>query len=73
MGSIEKAKFLEENGKRKEMEIQKLRAQAEENVELKNQQRKTEDDLDKIIARLEKQDSELGELKKLIRERTSQT
>ena len=43
----------------------------EENIDLKNQQRKTEDELDKIIARLEKQDSELGELKKLIRERTS--
>jgi integrase len=73
MGLIEKVKFLEENGKRKEMEIEKLRAQAEENIDLKNRQRKTEDDLDKIITRLEKQDSELGELKKLIRERTNQT
>jgi len=44
-----------------------------ENMDLKNHQRKTEDDLDGIIARLEKQDSELGELRKLIRERTSQT
>ena len=44
----------------------------EENIDLKNQQRKTEEELDKIITRLEKQDSELGELKKLIRERTNQ-
>jgi len=43
-----------------------------ENMDLKNQQRKTNDELDKIITRLEKQDSELGELKKLIRERTNQ-
>lgn len=43
-----------------------------ENMDLKNRQRKTEDELDKIIARLEKQDSELGELKKLIRENVKQ-
>jgi integrase len=70
-GLIEKVKFLEENGKRKELEIQKLRAQAEENIELKNQQRKTDEELDRIITRLEKQDSELGELRRLIRERKS--
>jgi len=49
-----------------------MRRLEDENIDLKNQQRKTDDELDKIIARLEKQDSELGELKKLIRERTSQ-
>jgi len=49
-----------------------MRRLEDENMDLKNQQRKTEDELDKIIARLEKQDSELGELKKLIREGTSQ-
>lgn len=73
LGLVEKVKFLEENGRRKEMEIQRLRVQAEENVELKNRQRKTDEELDKIITRLQKQDTELGELKKLIRERTSQT
>ena len=54
MGLIEKVKFLEENGKRKEMEIQKLRAQAEENVELKG--------------RIQQTEKKLGELEKLIRE-----
>jgi len=54
------------------MEIQKLRAQAEENIDLKNQQGSMEDDLDRIITRLEKQDSELGELRKLIRENVKQ-
>jgi len=44
-----------------------------ENMDLKNRQRKTEDELDKIIVQLEKQDNELGELKKLIHERTRQT
>lgn len=43
-----------------------------ENMDLKNRQRKTDEELDRIIARLQKQDSELDELKKLIRERTSQ-
>lgn len=41
----------------------------EENLDLKNRQRKTDEELDKIIARLEKQD---GELKKLIRENVKQ-
>ena len=48
MGLIEKVKFLEENGKRKEAEIQKLRAQTEENMNLKNRQRKTEDKISEI-------------------------
>jgi len=60
-----------------ESEVSKLQQQLEdsrlENRLLKDRQRNTEDELDKIITRLEKQDSELGELKKLIRERTSQT
>lgn len=59
-----------------ESEMSKLRQQLEdsrlENRLLKNRQRNMEDDLDRIIARLEKQDSELGQLKKLIRERTIQ-
>jgi len=42
------------------------------NIDLKNRQRKTEGELDKIIARLEKQDSELIELRKLIREALKQ-
>jgi hypothetical protein len=43
-----------------------------ENMDLKNRQRKTEDELDKIITRLEKQESELVELKKLIGETVKQ-
>ena len=60
-----------------ESEVSKLQQQLEDsrlrNRLLEQKQRKTDDELDKIITRLEKQDSELGELKKLIRERTSQT
>jgi len=41
-----------------------------ENIDSKSE--KTHDELDRIIAWLQKQDSELGELRKLIRERTSQ-
>ena len=56
---VEKVRFLEENGKRKEMEIQKLHAQAEENIDLKQ--------------RIQKTEKKLGELEKLIREALSQT
>jgi len=55
-----------------ESEMSKLQKQLEdsrlENRFLKNRQRSMEADLDKVITRLEKQDSELGELKKLFRE-----
>lgn len=44
-----------------------------ENMNLQNRHRSMEDNLDRIIGQLEKQDSELGELRKLIRERRSQT
>ena len=60
-GLIEKVKFLEENGKRKEMEIQKLRAQTEENMNLKNRQRKTEDKISEI-------EQAVKEIRKLIEE-----
>jgi len=56
---VEKVKFLEENGKRKEMEIEKLRAQVEENVDLKG--------------RIQKTEKKLEGLEKLIREALSQT
>lgn len=49
---VEKVKFLEENGRRKEMEILKLRTQAEENVDLKGRIKQTEQklaDLEKLI------------------------
>jgi len=59
-----------------ESEVSKLQQQLEDsrlqNRLLQNRQRSMEDDLDRIIARLEKQDSELGELKKLIREALTQ-
>jgi len=59
-----------------ESEMAKLRQQLEDsrlqNRFLEQKQRKTDDELDKIITRLQKQDSELDSLKKLIRERTSQ-
>jgi len=55
---VEKVKFLEENGKRKEMEIEKLRAQAEENMDLKQ--------------RIQKTEKKLEGLEKLIREALSQ-
>jgi len=55
---VEKVKFLEENGKRKEMEIQKLHAQAEENIDLKQ--------------RIQKTEKKLEGLEKMIREALSQ-
>lgn len=40
-----KVEYLEENGKREEMEIQRLRVQAEENVDLKGCVKQTEEKL----------------------------
>ncbi len=58
---VEKIKFLEENGKRKEMEIQKLRDQQAENIELKRRIQLTEKKLGSI-------EQDMAEIKKLIRE-----
>jgi len=58
-----------------ESEVSKLQQQLEDsrlqNRLLEQKQRKTDDELDKIITRLQKQDSELDELKRLIRAGTS--
>jgi len=58
---VEKVRFLEENGRRKDMEIQKLHAQTAENVELKRRTQMTE----KKLAEIE---GTVAELKKLIAE-----
>ncbi|MDH5733821.1 MAG: hypothetical protein OEY88_08575 [Candidatus Bathyarchaeota archaeon] len=56
-----KVEYLEENGKRKEMEIQRLRVQAEENVDLKGCVKQTEEKLGET-------EQTLKELTKLIAE-----
>lgn len=56
-----KVEYLEENWERKEMEIQRLRVQAEENVDLKGCVKRTEEKLGEMEQTLE-------ELTKLITE-----